>query len=397
MKNFLDLIKTNWWILVVIAFSLVKLIFEATFDKTNMIDLEVYYYTAKRLISSSELYGIALDQEGHYIYKYSPSAVFFFIPLTILPLQIAKISYWISLTFFMIISLSGLQKQAQIESSDKNKLFKNATFFALLSVLIHFDSELSLGQVNLVLLTLYVFIIYTYHKNMKVLPALLLAISIFLKPFGLIFLPYFLLKKKYKVLLYFTIFTVVIFLLPLLFYPSFESFIGLYKSWINELSIELGNKQDLFAKANHTVFSVFARYTPLKFILKGEIAQKFYQIIVLILIGILFFKLERTKPSVLAEMAVLIILIPLIAFTSKNAFIFAMPLAFYLLSYIKFQTKLVKTLIIAGCCLIGGNLYEVYGPKISMLYTETSMYAIGSIFLLIAMFLSRKYDARSYT
>lgn len=397
MKNFLGFIRANWWILVIIAFSLARLIAEAVFSKLNMIDLEVYYYAAKHLISSSELYGIALDEEGHYIYKYSPSTAFFFIPLTILPLQIAKISYWISLTFFMIISLFVLKNQVQFESSDKTKLLKNAAFFAFLTILIHFDSELSLGQVNLVLLTLYVFIIYTYNKNMKIVLAFLLAISIFIKPFGLIFLPYLLLKKRSKVFVYFAVFSLLIFLLPLVFYPSIESFIGLYKSWFNELLIELGNKQDLFANANHTIFSVLARFTPLKFILNGKIVEKVYQIAILFLIGFLFTRFEKTRQSVLAEMVVLIILIPLIACTSKNAFIFAMPLAFYLLSYFKTQSKLVKTLTIAGCCLIGGNLYEVYGPRISMLYTEHSMYTFGSILLLIAIFLFRKHDARNNT
>lgn len=386
MKQSFIFLKANWWVVVIILFSLISLIVEVVFAKLNMVDFEVYYHTAKRLIAGQDLYGIALDEQGHYIYKYSPVAAFLFVPFAMFPIGVAKYLYWIVLTILLVIILQLFYNLILSESDDNEKLYKNAIFFAFLTILIHFDSELHLGQINLLLLTIYVFIISAYKKNKKILLSFLLVLSIFIKPFGLIFLPYLLLKRRYITLLYFSIFTVILFLLPLIFYPTFESFAGLYKSWIHELLVELGNKQDLFAKGNHTIFSVLARYSPLQFILGSDLVQKIYQLVILASIGILFYKLEKKQQSILAEMAVLIILIPLFAFTSKNAFIFAMPLSLYLLSHIKTQSKLVKALTITGCCLIGGNLYEVYGPKISMILTEISIYTIGSILLLTAIY-----------
>jgi len=89
-------------------------------------------------------------------------------------------------------------------------------------------------------------------------------------------------------------------------------------------------------------------------------------------------------------MSVLIMLIPLFAFTSKYAFLFSLPLVLYLLSYYKALTKPLKVLTITGYILIGSNIYELYGPKISMFLTEISMYSIGSICLLIAIYLFNK-------
>jgi hypothetical protein len=66
------------------------------------------------------------------------------------------------------------------------------------------------------------------------------------------------------------------------------------------------------------------------------VLQKLYnQIIVLVALGLLFLKFEKRQQSVLAEMSVLIMFIPLFAFTSKYAFLFSLPLVLYLLSYYK--------------------------------------------------------------
>ena len=61
-----------------------------------------------------------------------------------------------------------------------------------------------------------------------------------------------------------------------------------------------------------------------------------------------------------------------------------MPLALYMIIHFKENSKLVKILTVLGCMFIGGNLYEIYGPDISMFLTEISIYSFGSISLLAA-------------
>lgn len=391
MNKYLLALKINWWIAFLVIFSLLSLTAEFFSGRFSMFDFEVYYRTAQRILGGDEIYRVISDD--HYVFKYSPTSGIFFIPFLILPLWFSKIIYWFGLTFLLGFVLQKLHDQFNNEQLNKTLLNKNAIFFALLTVLIHLHSELTIGQVNILLLAMYVFLIFTIEQNKQLLAALLLAISIFIKPFGLIFLPYLILKKKYTLLLYFSGIMLVLFALPLLFYPSFDSFIALYKAWINELSIELGNKQELLAKANHTIFSVFARFTPIRYILTSIVLQKIYQIIVITVIGWLFYRLQRRNQSIFLEMSILIILIPLIAATSKNAFIFAMPLALYMISHFKENSKIVKILTVFGCAFIGGNIYEIYGPDISMFLTEISIYALGSISLLTAASIFSKTSA----
>lgn len=388
MKKNITYLKTNWWIIFLVVFSLVSLLAETASGRWNMIDLEVYVRTAQRMVSGEELYRIASD--GHYVYKYAPTAAFLFIPLTLMPFWLAKFIFWAGLTFLLGITLKTIKVQSEPFFSSELPVNKLAVFLSILTILIHLHSELHLGQVNLPLLVIYCFAMFSFVANRQVLFSFLIAISIFIKPFGLIFIPYLILKKRYKTVAYFFGFVAVLFLLPLIFYPSIDQFMVLNKAWLNELSIELGYKQDLFADKNHTIFSVLARYTPLKFLLGGNVLlQKAFQLIVLGGIGFSFYKYERKRSSVLVEMSILMALIPLLAFTSKNAFLFSMPLAFYMIAQFKAQDKVSKVLTVLGCFFIGGNLYEVYGATISMFLTEVSIYAFGSIILLIVCYMSR--------
>lgn len=381
--------KKNLWLIILISYSSISLFTALFLGLLNTDDLEVYYQTAHRMVAGEEIYNIATDADGHgfYIYKYSPTAVFLFLPLILIPYHLAKVFYWVGLTFLLGLSLMKLFKLIGSELSKKDKMNTNIILFAFLTILIHIDTELHLGQVNLILLALYIFTISSLLSGKDSLTGLLLAISIFIKPFGLIFLPFLFLKKKYKSLMYFALFMIILFAMPLIYYPSVDSFLALQKAWFHELGVELGKKQNLFADANHTIFSVLARYTPLKFILIHESLQKVYQLIVLMLLGIAFLKYNRKNPSDLAATSVLIIFIPLFAFTSKNAFLFAMPLVMYLLAFFKSQNLIYKILVVVGCILVGGNIYELYGPEYSMLYTRLSLYSIGSICLLIAVFI----------
>jgi hypothetical protein len=112
----------------------------------------------------------------------------------------------------------------------------------------------------------------------------------------------------------------------------------LYASWLQELAIELRAKQDLLASGNHTVFSVMARFTPLRYWLVSASAIKIYQVSLLAglgALGLYFIRIGRYQThSTVAEVAFLIACIPLLAFTSENAFLFTLPVIVLLLGHL---------------------------------------------------------------
>jgi hypothetical protein len=291
-------------------------------------DFEVYYKAACRLINSENLY--RHPEDGHYIFKYSPVSALIFIPFTLFSFGIAKIIYWLFLTGVILlnfhISVRLLFPEIGLKSNAKriNVLY----LVSALIVALHFLRELHLGQVNYLLMFMYVLVLFSLVKQKVITASILLSLSLFIKPFGLIFLPYLLYRKKFKALFMVGISTVVWAFTPLLFYRNWHLFISQYFAWFNEILIEMGHKQTLLANANHTIFSVIARFTPLRFMLSDPGFAPFYQLAILFALLFFFYKvftlsaINKTVDHTILDFYLLIGFIPLLAFTSENAFVF---------------------------------------------------------------------------
>jgi hypothetical protein len=362
-------------------------------------DFEVYYKAAARILHSQNLYRITAD--GHYVFKYSPTSAIYFIPFLVFPFGAAKYVYWIFLTAVIVIGFYLCIKMIK-PSLLINMEGKSVTTIILLATLIlaiHFLRELHLGQVNYLLLFLYIVALYLYKGQKRMLFSLVLALSIFIKPFTLIFIPFLILKKKYAELLMFSGFCFALFLLPVLFYGSFDSTLNQYQLWISELQIELSHKQGLLENANHTIFSVFARYMPIRFILVNNTISFIYQLVMLTGIGIFFLwftKINSKNISIAQqeyhssiEYSLLVSLIPLLAFTSENAFIYTQILVFIILLYFRSLKQYEKGLAIIAFVLIGGNFGEMLGKSLTKKIDDISLISIGAIILIYLLFTLR--------
>jgi len=394
--------------LVVLAIICILFMFaELINHKFWLPDFEVYYKAAHRILHSQNLYRIS--SEGHYIFKYSPTSAIYFIPFLIFPFPIAKYVYWIFLTSIIVFGFHLCIKilRPSLYINHDIKTIRNVTLFATLFLAIHYLRELHLGQVNYLLLFLYILTAYSYRKGKRTIVALILAVSIFVKPFTLIFIPFLIIKKKYTELLLFVFFSLLLFLLPFLFYGSVETTLEQYHFWINELSIELSNKQGLLENANHTIFSVFARFTPVRFIVGSSIAVFIYQCIMLILIGISFLWFTRIKIKninteqqqylSIIDFSLLVTLIPLLAFTSVNAYIFTQILVFIILLYFKYLKGYEKVLAIVGLVFIGVDFPDLIGRKLSVFIDNISLLTFGTIILVYLLYVLRIRNSLSYT
>jgi len=362
-------------------------------------DLEVYFKAAQRISQGMKLYRYVED--GHYIFKYSPTSAIYFIPLIILDFEIAKVIYWLLLTFLIVLGFIKCIKllEPSLLNDARKKQFNWIVIGVIFSLAIHFLRELHLGQVNYLLFFIYLSAVSDYLNGKKYYPYLI-AISLFLKPFALIFIPYLLLKKEFKVIALISVGIVALAILPLLFYGSIDTTLQQYVAWMNELKIELSHKQGLLQNSNHTIFSVVARYTPLQLIVESPTAAKVYQLILLSLLGLFVFSFIRLQQKatitsdrkllIALDFAMLISLIPLLAFTSENAFIYTMFLVFVIIIYFNRMLLAEKIVAVIGLLFIGGNFAEVIGKKLSQRLDEISLISVGAIILLFLIYKLRK-------
>ncbi|HSG68062.1 MAG TPA: glycosyltransferase family 87 protein [Bacteroidales bacterium] len=386
MKNFLH--QNYIWVIFLAMISLVSLAGEFINNKYDMADLEVYYKTADRLIHGQELYRSAEeDPYEHYVYKYSPPGALLFTPFLLIPYKLVKLVYWFLLTFLLGHILILLRNDF-LGPHSKNKLVNTSMILVIASVGTHFIRELHLGQVNLLLLWFYTLTYIAYTNKRPLLLGLVLAITIFIKPFGLIFIPFILLRKRFLEFVFFIGFLLALFFIPLIFYTGIDEYLALYGSWFNEISIELGNKQDLLASGNHTLFSVLARYTPLGTLVENPTGQFIYEITVMGIIALLFlWQMLRNKSRETDRFIYILLIgfIPLLAVTSYNAYIFTLPLILYLMLHFRVMPLFAKIIFVISCLLIGGNIYDLVGRSLFDLLWSVSVYTWGTIGLILVL------------
>jgi hypothetical protein len=365
---------------------------EAINHRLWLSDFEVYYKAACRLINSENLY--RHPEDGHYIFKYSPVSALIFIPFTLFSFEVAKIIYWLFLTGIIVLNfyISTRLLSPKIGLSPDTKKINSLYVLSALILTLHFLRELHLGQVNYLLMFMYVLVLLALINEKVLVASSLLSLSIFIKPFGLIFLPYLLYRKKFKALIMVGISTIIWGFTPLLFYRNWHLFINQYYAWINEIAVEMGHKQDLLANANHTIFSVIARFTPLRFILTDPGYAPFYQLVILIVLLFFFYKafklssINKTVDNTVLDFYLIIGFIPLLAFTSENAFVFEQLLVIAVICYFRVLSTFEKILAVISFIFIGGNFAELVGHQASEFLDNNSFVAIGAMLLIFVYY-----------
>ena len=363
------------------------MVFEVRNSRFTMNDFGVYYRAASRLVEGENLYRPAED--GHYYYKYSPTAAMYFIPFAVFPFALAKVLYWLFLAALMCFGFYFCLKMVKPEFLKiPPKTINNRLLIIALILSVYLQRELHLGQVNHILLVIYLLIVYLLLKKHDTWAAVLWAMSVFIKPHGLIFLPYFLIKGNFKVMAYFGLFAAVLFFAPSIFWGP-KITLTQQGLWFHELTVALGEKQELLRAANHTIFSVIARYSPLRLFNLSSTAIAIYQATILFLIAGLFLyllKLGRDmEKNRILEMALLISFIPLLTSTDRSAFGFIELVVFLIIFNWEILPAWSKALAAAGFILTGAFMHDLVGRTIWNLWSNFSVITIGVVLILVSV------------
>jgi len=354
-------------------------------------DFSVYHLAAQRVLAGEDLYRPVED--GFYRYLYSPTGAMFFIPISFLPLPVAKVVYWYGLTGLVLVGLYGTF--ALISSDIRNEPPARVNTLLLLAGVIlgvHIQREILLGQVNHILLVLYLGLIYAFANGRRILLAAIWSASLFIKPFGLIFLPYLVLRRRWADVGLCAAFAGLLFAAPLLFYSPAGYRVQLQGQMV-EIEAELMEKQGMLDAGNHTVFSVLARYTPLKLVTFRPAVSAAYQAMVLAGVALVLAWMIRRGTGIergyLLDFAVLTACIPLLAFTSYNAFGFGQVMVCLLLYRFGSLTRAERVVAVAGFALSGGNWYDLWGRRLWLAFESWSLLSIGTMLMIAVLWRQR--------
>ena len=179
----------------------------------------IFKYSFKHLLANTNLYIFYPDEYGD-LFKYSPTFAMFMGLFYYLPDWLGLIFWNLLNVIIFILAINSLPK-----INDKTKAI------ILLFVLLELVGNIQNEQSNTLIAGLIILSFVSFERNNLLLAALVIAISIYIKLFGIVALALFLLyPNKFRFLTYFLLWLVILWALPLVLISP-DQLIGQYMSW----------------------------------------------------------------------------------------------------------------------------------------------------------------------
>jgi len=365
------------WLLIFFIFSVCLLIF-VFLVREDMVDFEVNLRAAQRLQEGETLYRLA---DEHYQFKYMPISSFLYLPLTHLPLDLAK-GFWF---FFIVSSSIGLVIISNKLVDPKSNPLKLLKLLPLLVLAKFFLREFQLGQINsivtLVLIAMTWMLVQdrdTGKARNDTLAGLSWGLAVALKPYALIFFPYFVIKKKWRSLAYASGFLIVAFFAPSLYFGIKGNMI-VHQEWIS--TFFKSTPTFLTTQDNVSIIAFFS-----KWIGNQNLALLFTGLTISILALLILYLILKGKDihrTPVLECSVLLICIPLVSPLGWDYnFLMSLLGLTIVLKYFQNYTLFWKLLLIVNLCIISLSLYDLLGRETYALFMSWSVLTISFLVLI---------------
>jgi hypothetical protein len=346
--------------------------------KKGMVDFQVNYQAAQRFRAGETLYR---QQDGHYQFKYPPFSAFLYVPVSLLPLVPAKAAWFglVLLSSFLAYYLSYV-----LVRPERNSRWVVGLFPPL--ILAKFTlREIELGQINALITCLLLGMVLwlapggeRQARTRRDGPAgVIWGISSALKPYTAIFLPYWVLKGKWRILLTGSAVAGLAFLAPALYY-GINGDIVVHKEWLASLSRStplLFTTQD-----NVSLIALFSKWTG-----RPALARILYisSLALLAALMVLLIAWGRKKPrAVVLESACLLVLIPLVSPLGWDYTLLSSVLAVSLiLDHFKHLPRWAKAFFIINALVTALSLFDLMGRDLYAKFMALSIPTINALVL----------------
>lgn len=347
-------------------------------------DFHVYYGAADALINGEQVYGKAFGL-GSGFYKYSPEIIVPFIPFALLKFEVAAVLFYIINVGIILMLLNEL-KQVFF----KSQTWRKEVWFMLAMTFLFFgdqlERELFLGNVNALLLVLTLWSVRSIEKKDHVKAGIIYAVVLCFKIHFLILLPYFILKKEWKVLLYTIVGLMGMALILFICVPN--RFVSLHSQWLRAVqahNVQLDQSPNtIYCFIQRILSAMHLAVIPLVAVLVGLAFSGFaYLVIIWKNIGSGF----RMNEALL-----LVALIPVLTHTDTEHFLWATP--FFLMLLISISTWNKKGKWVGAMALMCAsipflfNSPDIVGKELSKQLDEGGI-GFMLILLLLLSFLYR--------
>lgn len=378
---------------LLVGFALVMLI--AEFHRIG--DFNIFLLASKSMAEGHNMY-VMYFVHG-YKYFYSPLFAILIYPLTLIPLELAGF-IWNLLSFVMLGRLFWVIQKLYFNhiKFPQNKIFILAFLALIYPLYLNFHQT----QMSVFVLFSIFECLYRIQNKQFLLAAFWLAIAINIKIMPLVFIPYLIYRREYKVVLYVILFSVLFLVIPMLS-VGYSNNIVLHREWFKLLNpLKPKNVIDLHERQLHGLTSLIASlFTDVINISEKPIRRHIvlleHQTVSYIIntvrgfLVLFTFYFLRTKPFVIKrnklscfwEISYITLLIPLIfPHQQSYAFVLMLPSVIYLVYFFnngglkavkpKWHKVMLRCFIVAAIIvnltLLLGEFRELYWHFKTMTY-----------------------------
>lgn len=363
----------------ILLLLLVILLLQAAFlfkVRFKMADFAVFYQAGERFSAGEILYR---SSDGHYQFKYPPFFALLMAPLALLPYPLAC-QAWFWLIVAALVSMFryslGMLPQRQ-----RNIFW--LVFIPLLVLGRFYAREISLGQANALMNASLLFMLAAFIQRKSWRCSLSLSLAAAIKPYALIFIPYFLFKKRFREVAITFAGLLLVLLMPALFY-GWKGNLALLHQW----RLTLG-------QSSPGLFGSFDNVSLLGFFTKwGKTISPGLLGVTVMMIAVLLFWLVIRKRSECSlalneylDGAGLLVLIPLFSPLGWDyTFISATAALILLVNYQDLFPGPWRWVLFGIWILIGVGLYDLWGRELFLRYMHWSVLTL--CFTALLFFLS---------
>jgi hypothetical protein len=345
---------------------------------SKMADFEVYWRGATRAAAAEPLYRA---EDGHYQFKYFPAFAVLTIPVGLLPLEAAK-AVWFTASVLLLVLLV----KTSLDMLPERR--KSTAFLAVVALAVlgkFFGHELVLGQVNILFAVLAVAAFLAMKRGNEPLAGVLIAFTIAIKPYGVLFLPWLLARRKPTAVVAAGLALAAISLLPVAFY-GIEGTVALYRDWWATVA---GTTASNLANPDNVSFAgAFVKWLG-----SGALATTLAVITGLVALGVAAAVFVRRGglpfPEAL-EGSLLLVLIPLLSPQGWDyVLLLATPAVVLLANTVDRLPTAMRAAAVLAALTMGLSVFDVMGRPAYAAFMEMAVISVCAAVLITALYAVR--------
>ena len=382
-----------------IIFILIAMVFSGLLShylhrapKRDYSDFRVYYATAQRFAQKSDIY--SRPDPSITPYKYSPMFAFILSPLSLFSKKGAAVAFFI-INFLALIAIIVFSKRLIVKEAIT---FKQNLLICIIPLV--FTSRfivhvLDVGQVGILILALVVIGLYLLERRREWASSFLIGLSIMIKYMSAVFLPYFFVRRRFKLIAIIVLCIMLYCIIPAAYVgiQTQRDYVSKWLPYITETSLD---KASWYDYKNQSLFSfilrIFTAGSPYDISIANLTFNQglILSFIICAIIYLLIMIPTKRKDDAAIDYSLLFICSVLF---NPNAWmhnfvvlIFVYITLLYYLIKVRFKDKMTIALVFLSFVLTSWMGESLVGDYLENLFEQLSSITIGVLLLVFALF-----------